>query len=226
MMIAASTSRPTAIAKPPSVIVFRPTPSGCSRSPASAIDSGNGQRHDQRRSDVAEQQENHQHDEHAAEHDRAADAAERRVHELGLVVDDAQLNAFRQRAPNVVDGLTDAGRDLDGIGPELLDDARADDFPLQPVRDAPSDRGGLANVSHVAEQDGHVASNRRRPCGEDRRRSARGPIARTVHSIEPCAMIPPEAFRLDSSTACITSFRLMRRADIRSGSSWTWNCRR
>ena len=40
MMIAASTSRPTAIASPPSVIVFRPTPSGRSSSPARAIDSG------------------------------------------------------------------------------------------------------------------------------------------------------------------------------------------
>ena len=40
MMIAASTSRPTAMASPPSVIVFRPTSSGRSSSPASAIDSG------------------------------------------------------------------------------------------------------------------------------------------------------------------------------------------
>ena len=40
MMIAASTSRPTAIASPPSVIVFSPTSSGLSRRPASAIESG------------------------------------------------------------------------------------------------------------------------------------------------------------------------------------------
>ena len=40
MMIAASTSRPTAIASPPSVIVLSPTSSGFSSRPASAIDSG------------------------------------------------------------------------------------------------------------------------------------------------------------------------------------------
>ena len=40
MMIAASTSKPTAMASPPSVMVFRPTSSQCSSRPASAIDTG------------------------------------------------------------------------------------------------------------------------------------------------------------------------------------------
>ena len=63
----------------------------------------NRQRHDQGRAHVAEQHQNHEHDEHAAEHHRAADAAKRRRHELRLVVDDAQLDALRQRSSDVVD---------------------------------------------------------------------------------------------------------------------------
>ena len=226
MMIAASTSRPTAIARPPSVIVFRPTPSGFSSESGQGDRQGNGERDDQRRPEVAEQQEDHEHDEDAAEHDGAADASERRVHELGLVVDDSQLHALRQRAPDVLDRLTDSCRDLDGVGPELLDDARADDFALEPVRDASADGGGLAHVGDVAEQDRARPRESSRPCGEDRRRSARGPSrARSTRST-PASTMPPEALRFDSSTACITSSRLMRRADIRSGSSCTWNCRR
>ncbi len=120
----------------------------------------NRERHHQRRSNVAEQQQDHEHDEDAAQHDRSGDASQRRVHELRLVVHDSQLNTFRQRAPNILDGLTDPGRDLYGIGPELLDDTRADDFALEAVRDASADRRGLANVSDVTEQDGHIPTNR------------------------------------------------------------------
>ena len=57
----------------------------------------NRERHDQRGANVAEQHQNDEHDEHAAEHHRAADAAKRRRHELRLVVDDAKLDALRQR---------------------------------------------------------------------------------------------------------------------------------
>ena len=40
MMMAASTSSPTAMASPPSVIVFKPTPSGLRSRPARATDRG------------------------------------------------------------------------------------------------------------------------------------------------------------------------------------------
>ena len=119
----------------------------------------NGERHHQRRANVAEQQENHEHDEDAAQHDRSADASEGRVHELRLVVHRPQLNAFGQRASNVVDGLTNPGRDLHGVGAELLDDPRADDFALQAMRDASAHGSRLTNVSDVTEQHGHIPSN-------------------------------------------------------------------
>ena len=66
MMIAASTRRPTAIARPPSVIVLRPTFSGCEQKSSERDGERNRQRHEQRRSKIAEQEEDDERDEHAA----------------------------------------------------------------------------------------------------------------------------------------------------------------
>ena len=120
----------------------------------------NRERDDERGSDVAQEQENDEHDEDTAEHHRAADAAQCRRHELRLVVDDAQLNTFRQCSADVFDRAADASRDRHRVRAELLDDAGADDLALQPVRNAPSDRCRFPNVGDIAEQDWHITSRR------------------------------------------------------------------
>ena len=159
-MIAASTSRPTAMARPPRVMVLMPMPIGFRKNPASAIDSRNRERHDQRRANVSEQSEQHDDDEDRAQQHGAADAAQRRPHQLRLVVDDPELDAGRQRALEVGDRRTNARRDLHRVGPELLDDPAAHDFAVQPVRDAPANRGRLAHVGDVANDDGDRAAQR------------------------------------------------------------------
>ena len=88
-MIAASTSRPTAMASPPSVIVFRPTSSRLSRMPASGDRRRNRQRHDGRAADIAEQHEQHDRHEHRPKEHGATDTPQRRSHQRGLVVDDS-----------------------------------------------------------------------------------------------------------------------------------------
>ena len=163
MMIAASTSRPTAIASPPRVIVFNPTSSGLSRRPARAIESGmvnvttSAARMLPSNSRITSTTKT------PPSMHRPAHASERRVHELRLVVDRAQLDALGQRAPNLLDGLTNPGRDLHRVGAELLDDPRADDFALQPMRDPSAHGGRLTNVGDVTKQHRHVSSN-----GDDR----------------------------------------------------------
>ena len=54
----------------------------------------------------------------------------------------------------------DARGDGHGVGAELLDDARADDFALQAMRDAAPDGGRLADVRDVAEQHRDVTAHR------------------------------------------------------------------
>jgi hypothetical protein len=119
----------------------------------------NGQRHDQGRAQVAEQQQDDEHHEHAAQHHRPADATQRRIHQLGLVVDGAQFDAFGQRPTNVLNRLADARPDLHGVGPELLDDPRADDLALQAMRDPSTYGGGLTNVGHVTKENRHVSAD-------------------------------------------------------------------
>ncbi len=158
-MIAASTSSPTAMASPPSVMVFSPTFRRSSRMPASAMDIGivsvtmiaartspssaNSTKDDERRT----------------EQDRSSDAAERRLHQRRLVVDDAQHHAFRQSALDLDDGLPNALGDLDRVRSELFDDARADDLAFQPVGHAPSRRWRLTHVGDVADQHGRRAAH-------------------------------------------------------------------
>jgi hypothetical protein len=69
MMIAASTSRPTAIASPPRVIVFNPTSAASGGGPrATRAEWSTSPRVPWQ---VAEQQQNHEHHEDAAQHHRA-----------------------------------------------------------------------------------------------------------------------------------------------------------
>ena len=74
-MIAASTSSPTAIARPPSVMVLMPTPAWRRKSPARPTESGMVQRDDERRAHVAEQREQ---DERRRRRRRAAPRGRRR----------------------------------------------------------------------------------------------------------------------------------------------------
>jgi len=79
-----------------------------------------GQRHDHRGACIAEQREEHDHDEHGAQQHGAPDAAERRADEGRLVVDDPQHHAFGQRALDIGHGCSHALGDLHRVRAELL----------------------------------------------------------------------------------------------------------
>ena len=122
------------------------------------------ERHQQRRSPVAEQDEQHDDDEAGADQDRAADAAKRAADEIGLVVDHPQRDAFGKRLADVGERRTHGRGDGHGVGAELLDDAAAHDFAGEPMSDAAPDGRRLDDVRDVAEHDGDALLD-----GDDRR---------------------------------------------------------
>ena len=177
-MIAASTSRPTAIARPPSVIVLSPTPSRAEEDARQRDRERQRERHDRRAAQIAEPGEQHERDEHRAERDGAADAADRVADELGLVVDLAQIHARRERGPDRCERGADARRRLDGVCAELLADAAAHHLAAQPVRHA---RGAPRAPR---------ARRRRRRAAPASRRAARPPCRAGPRA---CARAPSRA---------------------------------
>ena len=195
-MIAASTSRPTAIASPPSVIVLSPTPSAREHDARERDRERQRERDEQRRAQIAEQREQHD----ARRAPRRASTARPTPPSATptssrLVVDDAQL-ARPAGAPARISAIAarTPAATVDGVGAELLDDAAAHDLAAQPVRDAAPHRGRLAHVGDVAEQDRRAAAHRDHGGAQVLDGVRARPTARTVHSIGPCTTKPPAAF--------------------------------
>ena len=136
-------------------------------------------------------------------------------------------DARRQAAPESAIAARMPAATAHGVGAELLDDAAADDLAREPVREAAPDRRRLAHVGDVAEQHRRRCRASRPPSRAGRRRSrARPTRAHASTRSAPATTMPPAAFTFAPSTACITSSSVTPRADMRSGSSWTWNWRR
>ena len=155
---------------------------------------------------IPQQHEDHQHDEDTTEHDRSADAAQGGVDQLGLVVDDPQLHAVAASvAPDVFNsGSTIPAATSTVSAPNCLMTRALTTSPFEPVSDARRTRRVPPHVGDITEQYRHVAADR----DDGRRRSSTevGAADSAVPSTrsQPCATMPPEAFRFDSSTACST----------------------
>ena len=94
--IASSITRPTAAARPPSVIRLKLSPSTRSAMKVTAMRRRNHQAGDQRRAPVAQEQHHDQRRQHQADEDRVAHAGDRVVDDLRLIVERLQLDALRQ----------------------------------------------------------------------------------------------------------------------------------
>ena len=128
--------------------------------PASAIDSGSVSVTISAARTLPSSTNRTQRHEHGADQHGAADAAERRLDQLRLVVDDAQLHALRQVSRSSAIAARMPAATCDRVGAELLDDPAADDLAGEPVRDAAAHRRRLAHVGDVAEQHRRAAAHR------------------------------------------------------------------
>ena len=160
MMIAASTSKPTAMASPPKRHGVQADVEPVQQQAGQRDRHRNGQGHHESRSPVPQQAEDDQDDEDRPQHHGAADAAECGFDQRGLVIDDPQLDAFRQATPDVFHRLAHAGRHGHGVGAELLRDPGAHHLAGEPVGHAATHGRRLANVGHIAQQHRHVAPHR------------------------------------------------------------------
>ena len=98
MTIAASTMAPIAIAMPPRLMILAPSPSRLHR--AKSHQDANGE-HQDRHQGAAEMQQKHdadQRDDEALLEQRVLERVDRRVNQVGAVIDRHDLDGFRQAA--------------------------------------------------------------------------------------------------------------------------------